>query len=215
MGYEIWWPVISEFKWLGNYIKGINFYDKGDSNYNTPLMISDKFYHIYNEFNPIFTDELVYLPLQMADKHYSNLKIMQSKYALVGLEYNDWFSYFNPVRDIKKEDILFYEVLKLIDGEKYVLKSVNYGSPPNFLKYPINIDTDKKIIELNFMENYTLFDWFKVIENSKEIYTIDSSINYLMEIIDTSNKNLYLWSRRGSDWSEIDYIFSKNYKLMN
>jgi hypothetical protein len=215
MGYEIWWPVISDFKFLNKYINGINFYDKGDSNYNTPLLPDDKFYHVYNQFNPIFSENFIYLPLQFADRHFPNLKIMSSKYSFSKLVFNDWVDYFNPIRDNEKENKLFYEVLGLNDCEKYVLVSRNYGSPPNFLTYPMTVDNDSKVVELTFLEGYTLFDWFKVLDKSLKIYTIDSSINFLIEKIDTEDKEMFLWSRRPNNWSEIDYFLTKKYKLMN
>jgi hypothetical protein len=215
LGYDIFWPVISDFKWISNYIEGINFYDKGDSNYNTPLRIKDKFYDLYNQTNPIFSENLIYLPLQFADRFHKNLKIMHSKYVMCNLEHYDWVDYFNPIRNIDKENVLFYEILGLKDGDIFCLNSRNYGSPPNYLKFNFDRKTDLKIVELDFIDGFNLFDWSKVIEKSSEIQTIDSSINYLIEKLPNNKKPIYLWSRRVGNWSEIDYIFNKDYNLMN
>jgi len=214
LGYDVIWPVIDSFTWLSDYISGYTFYSKGDNNYNAPLKQLDEYYEVYNQINPIFNENFVYLPLQSADKHFPNLKIMQSKYRMVNLDYSDWVNYFNFSRNLEKENELFIK-LGLSDDREYCLVSRNYGSPPNYLKFPMDIKTKLKTVELGFVEGYTLFDWSKVIENAKEMYLIDSSINYLIDKLDIRSDNLNLYSRRTRNWSEIDYIFNTKYNLIN
>jgi hypothetical protein len=213
LGYEILWPIISEFNWITDYIEGYNFYNKGDSNYQTSLLPNDKFRDVYNTSQPIFTENFIYLPLQFATQIVSNYKIMESKYRMVNLDYSDWCQYFNIKRNKDKENELYYNILKLTDDDDYVLVSKNYGSPPNYLKWDINVDTNKKIINLDFIDGYNLFDWCKVIENATEIYTIDSAIILIIEKIINNDKPIYLFSRYSSQISEVDYFLNKNFIL--
>jgi len=55
-----------------------------------------------------------------------------------------------------------------------------------------------------------LFDWSTVIENAEEIYTIDTSIILLIELLSLKAKKIGYASRwnNGKDWGEIDYILN-------
>lgn len=193
LGYEIWWPVISPFAWIKDYIDGYNFYDKGNSDYNSPLNYDDKFFEIYNKREPIFSENLIYLPLQMSSALVkSEDSVMNSKYKLIGLDYTDWSDYFKFKRKSDKENELFYNVLNLKDDDKYCFISKNYGSPPNFMTHNIKYDNNLKVIELSFIEGFTLFDWCKVIEKATEIHTVDSSINYIIDKLNLSTENIFL-----------------------
>lgn len=210
LGYDIWWPVISEFTWISDYIDGYNFYDKGDSSYKTPLLSNDRFREIYNSTNPVFTDDFVYLPLQFADQLVPNCRIMESKYKLLNMDYSDWSEHFNLNRSKIKEDELYYNVLGLKDDEKYCFISKNYGSPPFFASFPIKYEGDLKIVEMNFIKNFSLFDWSKVIENASEIHTLDSSINYLIDKLTLKTENIFLHTKPGCETARP--LFKTNYK---
>jgi hypothetical protein len=186
-GFEVIWPVIKEYSWITEYLEG-NFVN------------IDEF---QNKSNDIVVD------LSNANYMFPNKKIMESKYFLVDIDYSDWVDFFNFKRNIEKENKLYYDVLGLKDNEEFNLISRNYGSPPNFLKFPIENKSNVKNIELDFYQNFTLFDWCKVMENAKEIHMIDSSINFILEKIKTNV--LYLYTRRKNNFSEIDYLFKKDY----
>lgn len=186
-GFEVVWPVIKEYSWIKEYIEG-NYID-------------------INEFKSKPND--VIIDLSNANYMFPNKKIMEAKYFLVDIDYSDWLKFFNFNRNIEKENELYYNILGLKDNEEYILVSRNYGSPPNFLKFPIETNTNIKNIELDFYNDFTLFDWCKVMENAKEIHMIDSSINFILEKINTNV--LYLYTRRKNNFSEIDYLFKKDY----
>jgi hypothetical protein len=193
MGNEVLWPVVKSYLFLNDYLE-------------TPIkFISTEIELNYQNYNVI--------PLETADRVFPNKKIMESKYHMTNIDYNDWSSYFKIKRNKEKEDLLYYNILGLKDNEEYILVSKNYGTHPNYSKYPIVVNTEKKIVELDFYENFNLFDWCKVIENANEIHMIDSSINYLIEILTLKSKSLYLYSRRKNNFSEIDYLFKTKYIL--
>jgi len=212
-GYDVYWPVIDDFAWISDYLTAdVFFYPKGDSDYTTNLRQNDPFYDLYQQSSLIETDEYLYLPLQRADRFYPDDKIMLAKYKLANVPYNgDWHKYFNFTRNRKKENALYYDVLGLRDEDQYSLVSCNYGSPPNFLKYETNFTSNYPIVHVDFYEHYTLFDWCKVIENATEICTIDSSINFLIDVLDTRANKLILHSRRPNNFSEVEFLFNKKY----
>ncbi len=201
LGYEVIWPIIDEFLWLNDYL---------DTKF-VSLNSDFKYKEYLNNNKIIETSELLYLPIQDSDRLIRGHKIMESKYKLINLDPTKWLDYFTFNRIMEREDKLFYNELGLNNDSEYCLILRNYGSPPNFLKYPINYNGDLKVIELDFHENYTLFDWCKVIENATELHLIDSSINYIIERLNLKSKNVNLYSRRGHNFSEIDYIFKQEY----
>jgi hypothetical protein len=203
-GYEVIWPIIDQYEWLNDYV---------DIKY---VSINSDFPHreVYHYNHLINEPDFLFIPLQAADVLVSGEKIMASKYKMLGMEYHDWQDYFILNRNTEKENSLYYEKLGLKDGEEYCVLLRNYGSPPAYLKWPVNYTGNLRTVELDFYENYTLFDWSKVLENAAEIHAVDSSINYLFEKLNLT-KNIFLYSRRGNDFSEIDYMFKTPYNLVH
>jgi hypothetical protein len=200
-GHKVIWPVNENFMWLNEYMDDIFV------NENTEFPHKN----YYGGTHPLETEDLIFIPLQEADRHHPDVKIMASKYKMMGMDYSDWLEYFTFKRNSKKEDDLFYNKLGLSDNDEYCLILRNYGSPPNFLKFPIDYVGDLKVIELDFYDNFTLFDWCKVIENASELHLIDSSINYIIDKLTLKTDKLTLYTRRPNNFSEIDYIFKTNY----
>lgn len=188
---EVIWPIQKEYQWASKYLKG-NYPNKDDFK----ITSSDKIINLYN-----------------ADIYFPNKKIMEAKYALIGIDYGDWINFFEFKRFPNKENELFFDILKIKENEKYALISKNYGTPPHFERFPIKEPQNIRKIYLDFYNEFSLFDWCKVIENASEIHMVDSSLNYIMEKIQFNIA--YLYSRRPNNWSEIDYIFKKKYILMN
>ena len=65
---------------------------------------------------------------------------------------------------------------------------------------------------MQFLNDITLFDWCKVIENASEIHTVETSLNYIIEKLDIKGSlNMY------SKWSPPNYdhvkmLFKKPWK---
>jgi hypothetical protein len=204
---NITWPVIKEFIWIKDYIKlpYINFVNENDDFQDKDALNNDVAYVF--EWN----DSIV-VPLQRADWIFGG-SVMHAKYKLVDLYFHDWRDYFSFIRNTERENYLFYEVLGLKDGEDYIFVNKNFGSPPNSvsiknMKYP----SDIKIVEMDFLGFDNLFDWCKVIENAKEIYTVETSICYIIEKLNCKSEKISLYSRnRDADFSYMDGILTKNY----
>ncbi len=71
---------------------------------------------------------------------------------------------------------------------------------------------DSIYVEMKYYDGINIFDWCKVIEKAKEIYTIDTSILFIIDKL-FQNKifnHLHLWSRQ-LDYIDIDGLFKQTY----
>jgi len=207
---EIIWPVIPEFLWIKEYIDTpfIKFVNWNEEFEGKNILLN-------NDVPYIFTlQDYLIIPLQRADWNYPGISVMDAKYKLVDLDFDDWSQYFTFKRNVEKENQLYYNILGLTDESEYCFVSRNYGSPPNHEVYPFNYDKELKIVEMNFIEGYTLIDWCKVIENACEIYTVDSSINYIIDKLTLKTDDLTL-IRKPYPNQTARHLFKKNYKLYN
>lgn len=190
LGYEIIWPILPQLLFLKDYLQ-------------TPAKFSDVT-EVFVDINDIA------LNFQVADRIFPECKIMEAKYKLVNIDGSDWLNYFNFTRNISKEELL-YSLLNPND-EDYILVSRNYGTPPDYKKANFGVDTKYgKIIEVDLIEGFTIFDWCKLIENAKEIWMMDTSLNYIIDKLDLKAEKLKLFSRR-PDFSEIDYLFKTKWE---
>ncbi len=145
--------------------------------------------------------------------------LMTYKYEIVrnsfNLKNNDNTSYHNWQkhvifnRNIEKENDLFYNVLNLKDGEEYLIK--NCIRSKNVI-HNIETNSNLKIIEMKIMPNFSFFDWSKVLENAKEIWTIDTAINYLIEVLDTKADRLVVYPRHEDTKKALQHIWYKNWE---
>jgi len=178
-GYRVIWPLASQVMYLKEYINspGIEFVNKD-------LDFPRKDFYI--EQNPLVIEkDFVFLPLANASHRVPNSSLMYSKYELLGLDFNIWRDNFNYTRNIERENNLYYNILGLKDKEEYVFLNKKFGTPPYFNEAPFNVDTNNKVIEMQFIPGDNLFDWLKVIENASMIVTVDTSYQYLMEKMNT------------------------------
>jgi hypothetical protein len=217
LGYEVYWPVISELEWLNDYIPNFNFVSWDDSSEHLtgpPLPGSVKFPHkeVYSPDTPTnISSDLYYF------QGFINCSpIMAGKYVSIGEPWEDWSSYIKFERNTEKEDDLFYNVLNLKDEDEYVFTNRNYATRPHVLRHPsIPSGFDLPEVEMQILDGFSIFDWCKVIERSHGIYMIESALNYVLEsdeMFDTiANKHLELFHRNGN-FSEVDYLFKLPWK---
>lgn len=192
-GYRVIWPLAPQIMYIKDYISypGIEFVNK-------EVDFPRKDYYI--ETNPMVLEEdFVFLPLANASHRVHNSTTMHAKYALLGLDPGKWRDAFNFTRNKVKEDELYYNVLGLNDDSVYVFLNKKYGTPPYTTEAPIAVETDYPILELSYLENYTLFDWLKVIENSAAIITVDTSFQYLIDKLNLKTNIQYCYPRNGRE----------------
>jgi len=206
-GYNVIWPVASVYSYLSDYM----------DNFQYPLETSDFPYkYIFNDLRVreiVETPDFVFLPLH--EHNPRDYSVMCSKYKLALMDYSDWYKYFTFRRNHKKEDQLFYDLLNLKDGDEFIFVNNNYGSPPNFLRKNIKLDTDKRIITMDFIENFTVFDWCKVLELAKEIHTTETCLNYLIEILNIRHDFMFMYSKHTpASYTHVSMLFNDKWKYM-
>ena len=201
-GYEVWWPVDNEYQWLSDYIKDINFCSIDDD---------FPFKSIYNSREYKNTSDNVFLPLQSADTYYPGMCMMDAKYKSIGLEYSDWSDYLKFNRHKNREDELF----KLLDlPDNFTLVNRFFTSPPQACKH-INIEKLDNVVEVRHIPGFTLFDWCKVFEKAAEIHTVDTSILFILETLDITDK-LFCYSRFDTpNFNNVSHLFSKLWHYVN
>lgn len=192
--YEVYWPVKSSINWIGSYL------------------INTKHIHYIDEMYFIQPQNSIDINLNGAEILTRGL-IMPAKYQILDIDWSDWLAYFNFKRNIKKENELYYDVLGLKDGEDYTFINKYYGTPPDYAIYNVEENPNEKNINLEMIENFTIFDWIKVIENANKISIIDTSLNYIIEKIQIKTKNLTCYCRSGEyTQNQIAPLFKKNWK---
>ena len=197
LGYNIVWPLKKEIFYIKDYLithKNLTFIKEGDN------------------FN--FSGDYIIIDFQNADKIFDG-SLLIAKYKLLknyglDIDYKDWNKYLILKRNIEKENDLFYNVLNLKDGEEYLIK--NCIRSKNII-HNIETNSNLKIIEMKIMPNFSFFDWSKVIENAKEIWTIDTAINYLIEVLDTKADRLVVYPRHEDNTKKaLQHIWYKNWE---
>ena len=193
LGYDVVWPVDDVYSFLNDY------------------MGTDKIKFISQSEIPHFDMEII---LDGAHHKFPGKQIMTSKYFKYNIDHNDWEKYFNFKRNYKKEKVLFDQ---LTNNEPYIFVNKKYGTPPN---YSINnsvtntiIDKSLRIVELDLLDNFTIFDWSTIFENAEEIHTIDTSINYIFDKLKLKTDKIFVYPRLGNQTIfELDGLFKTNFE---
>ena len=197
-------PIVTKYLSVAPYLKEVTFIDKN-------LLNIDYDCKNFKEDNNTCIIPLRFSILYFNSPYYD---CMSNKYKMLGLDYNNWVN-MSFTRMYKKEQELF-DMLGLKEGEKYNLISTSVGN--KYLnRNSIEVNNGLKNVEVNIIEGYTLFDWCKVIENATTIHTVHTSINYIIEKINTKaeeSNELHLYSRDGSidNFAEFEYLFKKKYR---
>jgi len=192
--YEVYWPIKSSINWIGDYL----------SNANQVHYVDERYF--------IQPENSIDINLNGAEIITGGL-IMTAKYQILDIDWSDWLEYFNFKRNIKKENELYYDVLGLKDGEDYTFINKYYGTPPDYAIYNVEENPNEKNINLEMIENFTIFDWIKVIENANRISIIDTCLNYIIEKIEIKTNDLTCYCRLGEyTQNQIAPLFKKNWE---
>jgi len=194
--YKVIWPVKSSISWVGDYLSNSS-------------MVSYPTQEAY-----VRTGEEIVITLDGAQNTTGGL-IMPSKYEILGLDWNDWSDYFHFNRNSKKEDELFYEVLGLTDQSDYTFVNRHFATPPDSLLYDVETFSGERVVSLEFIPYFTLFDWCKVIERASRISIIDTSLNYIIEKLQLSTDDLTCYCRWGEKtYHEINILFKQPWRYL-
>ena len=200
-GYTVIWPVISQFEFIKDYIKidnlifvnenadfpHRNIYMEG---YSKPMMIN------VND---------VYLPIQHFDRHY-NGPVMHAKYKLLDMDFSDWVEHFTFKRNLEREQKLIDHFNA--DDREFVFVNRMFGSPPNS-KPCSHMGEYENSIEMTYLGWDNLFDWIGLLFKAKHIYTVETSILYIISKLGL--KNVTVYSRHNPpSFHQVEHMFDKD-----
>lgn len=203
---QIIWPVCDQ------YIDACKYIDVPNNfifvNENDAFLGKDLFNSTTKEI--IKTDEYIYIPLQHACEAIRNgdyIQNLYAKYEFVGLQYNDWAEYVKINRNTQKEDELYNNIIKT--DEPYILVNRNYGTLSQ-KRQDMHIASDLRVVEFDYVLDYNLFDWIKIILNAKEVHTIQTSLAYLLDALKLQNVHIYhravsYQSIKNTCWDTFEY----------
>jgi len=184
-GNEITWPIDPEYLPIAKHFPDINFVDMRTVHIN------------YNERSIVHTQYGRSLPYRFAAENMGlgMTKCMDAKYTMFGHDYKIWRNlYWKRFTEREKE------LAKMVGATgKYVLVNRNFADAKLGYKIEPRIESDLPVIEMSVIPGYTLIDWMLIIENASEIHVANSSINYLIELMDIKAP-VYMYKR--GLWSE-------------
>ena len=143
----------------------------------------------YSRKDRYFVDGAEVIPL--AHQDIPLIDCMKNKYAYFGMDWHQWKTEAMWKRNEAKEKSLI-EYLGIKDGEQFYLTNVNWGchssagfkSGTNQANMDMPFPSDHiRRIRLDFVTGYSLFDWAAVIEKATYIYSVSTSLLYLLELL--------------------------------
>ena len=205
-GYQVVWPVLPSISWVKDYIHDIYFPTTEEDFPGKDIYANGSGF--------VIEDEGAFISTATADLTHNDGKIMSSKYSMLGMEYDDWAKFFYFERNVDKENDLYYNVLGLNDDSRYVFINNLYNTDIRDSNLISKDQFELPVVELKIIDGFTLFDWCKVISRAEKIFTINTAINYLIEVIDTQYNEYVIYAHDESNKSEIDYLFKKQHTML-
>lgn len=205
-GYKVIWGVRDCF------MEGLN------QAYPDVTFINEKLINIdYDNKNDYEDDGARYLPLRWTDSlcGVPYRDCMKSKYLFFNQDWQIWDTNAQYQRYPEKEQELKYKILGILLGEKYNLINTRFTSFESH-RVPIDVNNGYRNIEISTLSGYSLFDWSLVIEGAETIYTVSTSIIYILELLELAAKEIHIYIRRPQEQNHnnYDYILRKhNYIL--
>jgi hypothetical protein len=210
-----------------SYYKQISFMYKDLNNlifYSIPdKNIYRKIYYYFpydKNTKKLFLDyNITYLPMGCFNPDYMPMNDFLSRtYEELNLDPSFAYTYFKINRNYKKEDELYNKLINII-GNKYII--IIDDEKRNFLideKYLTNLpypifklsnNSNNKNKKLNTIKDDLIFNYIKILENAHEIISIDSSIPWLIDLLNLNpNTTVHTYTR-------LDYIKFKNINVIN
>ena len=205
-GYQVVWPVLPSISWVKDYIHDIYFPTTEEDFPGKDIYANGSGF--------VIEDGGSFISTATADLTHNDGKIMSSKYSMLGMEYDDWAKFFYFERNVDKENDLYYNILGLKDDDEFVFINNLYNTDIRDSNLISKDQFDLPVVELKIVDGFTLFDWCKVIEKAKKIYTINTAINYIIEVIDTSYDEYVIYAHDENNKTEIDYLFKKPHTML-
>ena len=128
---------------------------------------------------------------------YINNDIVKKLYLNLKLSIDIGYKYFKVPRDEKRENLLYNKLVNII-GDKYIviiddekrnfLINETYLNDINLPVYKLSKNSKNKDNRLNDVTSEYIFDYIKILENADSIYSIDTSILWLIDFLNINTK---------------------------
>ncbi len=211
---KIIWPVKDVYNYVNDYMGTDTIQYIPLSEFEDPTGLFDNGIRLdavrVESFNTHDPTHWLYLPFTHSDKKFTG-SVMKAKYkfANLGGEWDDWDKYFEFKRDLDKEYKLM-DQQGIHSTDDYVVVSGVYGTPPATASRRVEYNGDKKVIKLEHVEGYSVFDWCKVFENAAEIHMIETCFLYILEKLTLRGDVFNLYSKwNPAFWDHIKHIPKK------
>lgn len=175
------WPIVDHYEWISKYIEipNVTFIKKSIFNINH--------YPDYHE-----------IPFQIADHLIANSEdCMHAKYMLLDADLELWRT-LKITRNFEKEEKL-KQLLNINATDEFILINNNFAGPEFNYKTNIELQTNSRIIQLEYIDGFTLLDWCGVLELANEIHTVSTSLFFVIESLNLEKTSLHLYPRRPLD----------------
>jgi hypothetical protein len=112
--------------------------------------------------------------------------VMTKKYEVVNIDWGDWSDYVKYDRISENEHSL-RKHFNIEIGDPFILYNDTYGfdGKHHGVIDGIPKNYDGKIIKLEVFQDASIFDWCWIFENAEQIHTVDTSIQFVIETLDT------------------------------
>lgn len=175
---EIYWKIKDEYYWVKDYLEfyKVTFIKESNNNF------------LFEEFQTLNFEQSFHIV--------GGRDCMESKYNLVKAPLEIWRN-ISFKRNFEKEAELLQK-LNISENEEFIFVNNNFADPN--LKYStnINVETNLRIITLEYLEGFTLLDWMSVLQQAKEIHTVSTSLYFVIEGIGRT-EGLHLYPRKPFD----------------
>lgn len=174
---KIYWKIKDEYIWVKDYLEfSKTEMFKGDLKFPSELLT---FINFEDSFHIV-----------------GGVDCMSSKYKLVNVPLEIWRN-ISFKRNFEKEKQLL-KILNISENEEFIFVNNNFADPS--LKYStnINVETNLRIVSLEYLEGFTLLDWMSVLEQAKEIHTVSTSLYFVIEALGRT-EGLHLYPRKPFD----------------
>lgn len=175
---EIYWKIKDEYYWVVDYLEFYKVIFIKESEYN----------YSFRDFQTLNFEQSFHIV--------GGIDCMCSKYNLVKAPLEIWRN-ISFKRNFEKEAELL-QILNISENEEFIFVNNNFADPN--LKYStnINVETNLRIITLEYLEGFTLLDWCGILEIAKEIHTVSTSLYFVIEGIGRT-EGLHLYPRKPFD----------------
>lgn len=145
--------------------------------------------------------------MELGSGKYEN--VMKDKFEIYRWDWTEWKKHAKFERNADRENQLA-AYLGVSFDRPYTLTNKFFGSNSQF---QVNIPV--KGVEIRTIKGFSLFDYSKLLENAEHIHVANSSILYLLELLDLKAKSVHLYARKPQekDFRNTQYIHTKKYVL--